>query len=279
VLLLLALVASSAPATGGSHVASANDDAQDVFCLAPARINDLVNAAVTLRLARQGPASGMFDDSSPATPITADAWRRSQPQKFQRACAALVSATALPQAAKSATSQTDLRSTLKVLLPVTAGALLALLAGEWRSARDRGRLEADGIRSAAISFRQTIDDYLRAWSAATVIAAPDPGAIEQRLRDLSLLLRRIQLRKARWCSLNNLLGKIDIVKYRREWFADWPPGQDARRGKARVIETEVDDFVAHIEDVAVAVERWSKPHRQAGRFQISSSQTGAERAQ
>jgi hypothetical protein len=126
-----------APGDGAAAQAASRDGAR-VFCLSAEARPRLAEAAHNLAVTI--PPEGLRDGTG---------------TEFDRVCAALVAAARLPQQGASTPAGSD-RSTVDVLLPVVAGAVLTWSTGFWRDERTQSRLLAGALSTASHRYRSAV---------------------------------------------------------------------------------------------------------------------------
>ncbi|MEO3813821.1 hypothetical protein ABGB17_32900 [Sphaerisporangium sp. B11E5] len=155
--LLLWVAATLGPA-GAAH---ADDDAdlRAVYCLSAAHREQVVEAAVNLRLgAAVHGEPGSLKVGRWTYPLRA--WRDQHPDDFGRACDALLAT--VPQLVTDE-KPGALPPFVELLLPVLAGALLTLAVQRVDAAVTRRQASRDALLQAAGHFRRAAHEYVTAW--------------------------------------------------------------------------------------------------------------------
>ncbi|HEX4220761.1 MAG TPA: hypothetical protein VHZ97_00205, partial [Pseudonocardiaceae bacterium] len=222
------------PATAGADPA---DDAQVVYCLAPAHRPDLINAAQSLGVA------------VPSNPSQLPAWRNSAPADFDRACQALYAADG------KATASTSVVSTLLPFLTGLFSAVLAFLAAFWWNRVNRGTALADELRVAVAAFHIAGIAYLTAG------ANRDEDSLRAARRILIGKLARLRAEHRAWTVLGPLhddlnAGELSKAKLGVDWDVR---GQRQREQLKRLIE-RFDEIRDTGERLAAALGRPLRPH-------------------
>ena len=153
VLVLAVLVDLGIHATEDTSV----QDADIVYCTAPSHLGGLVSAAVSLGLTMPGSTPAAMLAGTRRLPISR--WRTADPADFKQACDAYAAAN-MPAQPAAAERGSPFGAVLDILLPVVAGALLALAADDVKRAGDRRWVLADELRSDWRIF----DDAARSYA-------------------------------------------------------------------------------------------------------------------
>jgi hypothetical protein len=132
-------------------------DEDHVYCLAPAHLDGLVSAAVSLGLAGQGQDPEKVVVGGRTLSVTQ--WRSEHPAAFERACSAYAAASVPAQPASSA-SANEIQQVLASLLSVIGGAMLAIFATDVKDAADRRRRYAAELRTNWDAFRATANYFV-----------------------------------------------------------------------------------------------------------------------
>lgn len=247
-LLVLLAVATWRFQTSGD---AASQDADTVYCLAPAHMDGFVRAAVSLGLAEAS--------STPAAmyvhgrKLAFAKWRSADNADFQQACDAYATAGLPAQA--TGTQATGIQAVLAILLPVIAGALLTMAADDFKQASDRRWVQADELRNDWRAFEATVRSYVAKRQMALTSGLPSPADLDAKRRILMATLRKIHSQHRRSPTIrilqNHLNGDLgtSIVD-------DWDGG-DAAQIRARV--TQITDCLSTsgswLEKIAGALER------------------------
>lgn len=263
---LAALLAGGVPCAGA---APALTDAQLVYCLAQQHRTELVGAAGALGL--------VTADSRPEHVVRAaggrarrlSAWAKERPTDFERACKALVDASALDQAGPADSGKPPF---LEWFLPLLVGAGLTWAATEYRSARDHSRSAANEIRAASGTFRAAVGDYVRAWVGTTVGAAPSMATLDQARRNLAASLARATGHRKRWTFARDVLDDLHGPRYRVELAGAWlGKNEQVKQAHAEHIESLLRAFDADTELIASAVQSLSPVKRRRMRTRTPAS--------
>jgi hypothetical protein len=182
-LFLLLLGGLAVCLAGCSSTSPAERDSWRVLCLSPTKRPDLVNAAITLRLAT--PASTSDRLRVGGLEMTADQWQRSHRDDFDKACTALVDS---PSPAAGG-GDSALVSGITSILSVVAGGVLTLAGGMVQAKFTDSRRRAENLRSAGHGYARTSRAYLDAWVQAAGRGRPDGRQVTERFEDLDAELR------------------------------------------------------------------------------------------
>ncbi|MGP4020769.1 hypothetical protein [Saccharopolyspora sp. 5N708] len=256
---------------------SARRDATTVYCLATAQQRALVDAAVALGLAQRGPAAAAPQPTEPDTAppqatepdpkllrvtepdrrqrdLTVPQWRTERPRDFDRACKA-ISTIAIPP------NPNGLQAVWNVLLPVLAGAVLTLLTTTWRDETSRGRLLADDLRSAAAAFTKAVEEYLSGWTDPSAPGRPADKDVRDRRAELDARLRTVCVLHSRWRAPRRLRRQLTGNRFGDEIVQGWTTNRDEQTQRAATLRTELSQLDTAINQVAHALERPWRPHR------------------
>jgi hypothetical protein len=152
-------------------IRDAENDELAVYCLSPAQRGALIDAAVALDLAGKS-GDQLVADGVALSPAE---WRAARADDFDRACAALSTATRPPR-------PSDLATALPFVTGVT-GAVLAFVAALSVGRVSSGRERAEALRSAFDDFRRAVEAYVEGFDRDTLNAmlAVTRGALRSRL--------------------------------------------------------------------------------------------------
>jgi hypothetical protein len=233
------------------HGNAATEDADLVYCLAPAHLDGLVNAAVSLGLAGAGSDPGAVRAGGQTLPLAE--WRAADGADFRRACDAYatVSMPARPQDAQS----TGVQAVLAILLPVIAGALLTMAADDFKQAADRRWAQADELRTDWMAFESAVRSYVRARRSTLTGGRPSVDDLGAKRRTLAATLRKIHAQHRKSPTIgtlhDNLAGELGPS------IADGWDGKDTAEvsTRAKQITDCLDTFRSSLEKVAGALER------------------------
>jgi hypothetical protein len=253
VLLLAALIALNLIFRLSGDAAA--QDADTVYCLAPAHQGELINAALDLGLVGSG--SSVAALSSHGTVESLPQWRAKDDPDFQRACDALA-APAMPSGGGSESSANGILQLLNVLLPVAVGAMLALAVDEVKQGADRRWAQAEELRTAWSGFRGVAESYVKE-QRRKLSGGPLPGDLDAPRRELAAILRRIQLQQRRSRNINRLKSALG-TSLGSGITQDWPGGDsrdagDRREAKADGITASLEEFDSSLQLVASKLER------------------------
>jgi hypothetical protein len=266
------LVCAAFPLAGCAD--SVRRDATTVYCLAAAQQRALVDAAVALGLARRGPDAvpPQAETTPPQTTgpapkllrvsesdrgqrdLTVLQWRTDRPRDFDRACKA-ISMTAIPP------NPSGLQAMWSVLLPVLAGAVLTLLTTTWRDETSRGRLLADDLRSSAAGFAKAVEEYLSDWTERSGTNVPAEKDMRDRRAELDARLRTVCVLHPRWQSPRRLRQQLTGNRLGDGIVQGWTRIRDERIQRAATLHEELSQLDNEITQVAHALERPWRPHR------------------
>lgn len=230
------------------------EDAALVYCLAPAHVGSLVNAAEALGVASADPSPGTVRYAGRELPVAR--WRAVDPVDFRRACdadaVAGLPANALASASPDGAAG-SLEPLLDILLPVIAGALLTMAADDIKQAADRRWVQADELRADWRDF----EEALRSWvaQARKNEGIPPTGDLEVRRRLLEATLRKIRSQHRKSSNISKLSGDINKLG----WSAALIKGWDNPDGRAQEIEGSLSSTRTLLEHVASVLERGPWP--------------------
>ncbi|KES09082.1 hypothetical protein BU52_03260 [Streptomyces toyocaensis] len=217
----------------GTAWAASPSDAEKVFCLTGAGRQGVVDAAVALGLAAPGSTGTTIDPTGGgAESLGLEAWQKREQADFRRACAAHVKAVGLAQGAQPSSPASP--GFLTWLLPLLVGAALTVGSAEFRSTRERGLADANGIRAASGAFRDTVSSYAAAWSETAVGARPSSTALDAARRQLVTTLRRATAGRGEWGFAAQLVSDLEGPRYRFELTDGWQADRTVGRLKDRV---------------------------------------------
>jgi hypothetical protein len=236
---------------------AARKDAALVHCLSPAQQRPLVDAAVALGLAQQGPEPAPLRVGG--RDLTVPQWRTERRPDFDRACKALTT-TVIPP------NPSGLQAMLNVLLPVIAGAVLTLLTTTWRDETSRGRLLADDLRSAATGFAGAVEEYLGGWTDPGATGRPSGQDVRDRRAELAARLRTVCVLHSRWKAPRRLQRELTGNQLGDALVQGWTTIRDDERSRrAAALHDELSWMDTTISQVAHALERPWRPHREMRR--------------
>ncbi|WP_255950772.1 hypothetical protein [Streptomyces odontomachi] len=257
---------------GGAQSAAARaslTDAQLVFCLAREHRAELVGAAGALGLVTADSRPGHIVLARGGAARQWSAWVKGRPADFERACTALVDASALDQAAPSDSGKPAF---LEWFLPLLVGAGLTWAATEYRSARDRGQSAANEIRAVSGAFRAAVGDYASAWVGTTVGPAPSLSALDQARRTLAATLARTTGHRKRWSFARRFLDDLHGPRYRVEIAEGWHGrNEQEKQARAEHVEGLLRAFDTDTELLASAVQSLSVVKRRRMRTRTPAS--------
>ncbi|MBB6399444.1 hypothetical protein BKA00_006358 [Actinomadura coerulea] len=235
------------------------DDARLVHCLSPAHQTELVNAAVALGLGERAAARTHIKVAGKATPL--DAWRKQKPEAFDRACKALYEASKEGGSSGGGSGALSLSELVKILLAAAAGAVLTMLAGDWRSARDTGMLRADELRRAARQYGSAASEYAQAWVSYSAGPLPSDEAVGKAGAELDAQLRRYELLRKRWRAPTRLRTTLATAPLGDALGSGWggTSSQD-RASRSQDIDTALAEVRDGCEVLALALERPGRLH-------------------
>jgi hypothetical protein len=233
-------------------------DADLVYCLAPEHQAGLVGAAESLGLA--GPGSTPAGVRVAGHPVSLGTWRARNGGDFQRACDAYA-APAFPAGGSPApaSGSSVIGSLLNILLPVAAGAMLALAIDEIKQGASRRWAQADELRAAWGAFRGLIDTYAEGRKKLPSGTLPEKSAIDALRRDLDTMLLTIHSQHRRSPTVKRLRDQLrqqlgDGIA--AGWAGGDDPGAPAERAKrAKGIKSELQDFDSSLQAMAGKLER------------------------
>jgi hypothetical protein len=249
----LAVLVIRLDAGQGSAADAAARDARLVFCLQSAHRTELIGAAQALGLARPAAAGDVLVGGQQ---LTLEGWRHRRRADFNRACTA-VAADGMPAAAPASDATT---STLDVLLPVAAGALLTLGIDDLHRASDRGWAKADAMRAAWRAFAGAADDYVQLRLRGDQAGVPPAQLLDESRVDLVTTLRDVHSRHRRSTTIRALQDRLAGDVLGRRMTLDWDRGDSApartkRAERARQIKDDLAGAESSLEQVAHGLER------------------------
>jgi hypothetical protein len=282
-------VALAAPAVAAPGLAApAVGDSDIVFCLSADQRPHLVEAAVSLGLARSAGRPDQLDVPARGV-LTIDDWSRDRGEDFRRACRALVDASRTLLPAPGGAGTGPLAATLLVLLPVFAGVLLtggvSALGSWWRNAAARRAAMAAALRSSMGAFSQAVETYLDAWLTQagdpTAAAAPLAG-----LRSASLAAaRQVVAAYPRWRLPRELQAAASADGFGAALTAGWQSGGNPHkrrldrvarvRADLRALETTAERLARALERPGIHADLGSTRRKERDRV---SGAAEAERA-
>jgi hypothetical protein len=238
----------------GAAASAAAADSRLVYCLQNSRRADLVSAAAALRLARPGATAG--DVLVGGRQLTLPAWRQADSGAFDRACNALA-AIAVPPPSGSDNGTT---STLEVLLPVVAGAVLTLAADDIGKASDRRWAQADALRAAGRAFAAPVLAYAKLREEARTPGLPSRQPVDDSRRDLTTALRNIHSQHRRSPTIKQLQITLAGDCLGPPIADNWAIGadqqsRDQRKTRTEQIKRDLEKADSSLEKVAHALER------------------------
>lgn len=254
----------AALADSGTH---ALRDAQRVYCLSPAHRDELVEAAVTLGLARRTASPGRPDGLAPpagpdTTSRTPEEWRHARPADFDRACAALVASAGITVTEPGGSGSRGVSGTLTALIPVVAGAVLAWAAGELRARGATASLTAGSMHTAATAYVRACHNRLRHWQRRPPGPTPPDDEVRDRKSDLDAEIRRVAGGHPGWRALTPLRAELDEITD-RVLSGDWPNlTPDERDRAAGELRHRLDTFTEHAQRLTRALEHPWRRHRE-----------------
>ena len=221
-------------------------DARAVYCLKPENARPLVDTAVSLGLARHSGDPSRLRPAAGAGTLTVAAWRRADPARFTRACAALVRLRQMPDT-DPAGPFTGVGTTLTVLIPVIAGAVLALGTTLLTGRQAAATQAAADLAGAASRYYRTCRRCLDAWRRRR------GGDLLDELREpyeaLCAELALCHRRHPKWRATARAeqdLENLDAAIRDESWKT---PGQAAKAHEERLLAVH-----AQILDIAIALE-------------------------
>lgn len=239
-----------------------SQDASVVFCTAaPARLDGLVNAAVSLGLAEPGSVPAAIRVRGGRV-LPYARWRSEEGPDFRRACDAYAE-SAMPGGEGQGGQGSGLQAVLDTLLPVVAGALLTLAGNDLGQAAGRRWEMADELRAAWREFEEAVSSFLAACADAPDQGLPPLGEVNGRRRALQAVLRKAGARYRRSPPLRNL---VDSMAAGVLGPSSLKPGWDPETGAGPVRE-RLSGCREAVEELAARLERgiWLRPHRRRGR--------------
>lgn len=223
---------------------TATRDANLVYCLAPARLDGLVNAAVSLGLADAGSSPAAMHVRKRNLPLAQ--WHAADEADFDRACDAYAAAARPAPAAQG----TGIQSVLDILLPVIAGALLTLAADDVRREGDRRWAEADELRAAWVAFRAAAQSYVKERMKPLTTSLPPTTELDARRGDLDAVLGKIRFQHRKSPTIRSLQDKLND-DLGRSITANW----DRKDSRAKHITNCLGTYGTSLEKVAGILER------------------------
>lgn len=231
---------------------AAAEDANLVYCLAPAHLGGLVNAAETLGLVSPSPSPGTV--RAAGRELTLARWRVVDSGDFRRACDAYAAA-GIPASAQSNWSADSLEPLLDILLPVIAGALLTMAADDIKQAADRRWAQADELRA---DWRE-LENAMVSWvtEARKNQGIPGTSDVDAKRRLFAATLRKIRSQHRRSSNIKKLSDDFDNLGGPVALTAGW----DDPDRRAQQITDSLSSIRTLLEQVASALERGLWPSR------------------
>jgi hypothetical protein len=225
---------------------AAAQDADLVYCLAPAHLGGLVNAGETLDLVSAGPSPGTVRVAG--RELTLARWRVVDSGDFNRVCDAYAAAGA-PASASSDGSAGSLEPLLDILLPVIAGALLTMAADDIKQVADRRWEQADELRADWREFENAMVSWVA--EARKNEGIPGTGDVDAKRRIFAATLRKIRSQHRRSSNIRTLSDDFDNLGGPVALAAGW----DDPNGRAQEITDSLSSIRTLLEQVAGALER------------------------
>lgn len=248
--LLVVLLALAAWRLGASGE-DASQDADTVYCLAPAHLDGFVRAAVSLGLAeaKSTPTAVYVHGKA----LTVAQWRSVDNADFQQTCDAYATG-GLPSQATAAQA-TGFQAVLAVLLPVIAGALLTMAADDFKQASDRRWVRAGELRDDWGAFDAAARSYVAKRQMVLASGLPSPADLDAKRRILVATLRKIQSQYRRSPRIRTLQNDLNGV-LGASVVDDWDGGSAGQlRARATQITGCLSASGSSLEKIAGALER------------------------
>jgi hypothetical protein len=228
-------------------------DADIVYCLAPAHLGGLVNAAEALSLAGQGsrPAAMLIDGH----PISLARWRDTDAAEFEQACDAYALAD-MPSPPAAPSPDNGLETVADILLPVIAGALLTMAADDFKRAADRRWAQADELRTDWRAFRTAVTVFVGECVKPLADGAPNPFDMDQTRHKLLETVRKIRMLHPGHPKLDALTEPIEDAPTRQAPLGaslgkPWDQGIEQKRERKQQVVRELESYDMAVEVVAV----------------------------
>jgi hypothetical protein len=251
VLLLLVFLAIADWSLHRSNSMSAQDT-ELVYCLAPAHLGGLVNAAEALDLAGQGSTQSVLLIGSDRLSI--QQWHSADDADFLRACDAYSAANmSAPPAAEPA--ENALQTVADVLLPVIAGALLTMAADDFKQAADRRWTQASELRAAWQEFEQAAIAFAELCARALPDGLPSVGDVDDKRRKLQATVQKLRVQYHGRSKIRVLQRPLELDPLGPSMRGGWDTDHAMKRKRAQLIKERLDTYGASVEDVASTLER------------------------
>jgi hypothetical protein len=241
-------------------VACGNPDDQNkrsteaLICLSPTERQRVAEAAVLLRLASPAPTPDQVVDDGRQQSVAQ--WRDSQRQQFEQACAVVVAAGQLEQAAPSGGGDGGM---WKVLWPLLIGSLLTLVVtlvtSGWRERSVEVRRHATELRKATTGYVSTVREFgVRADDRTK--AFPPAGPLDDARRRLQEALDETP-RPAGAPGLDRARQLLGAGALGADLGVDWslPQHRDRDGAFSRSVRQALDELRSSVEDIIRAREQ------------------------
>jgi hypothetical protein len=248
---------------GWDHIRPGNttsDDANLVFCLAPAHLDGLASAAVSLGLAQPGSSAATITVDKRVTKLVQ--WHADDSADFDRACDAFAGAN-MPASSGSGTPGIGLQTVLGTLLPALAGALLALIGTDIKDASDRRWENAAELRTNWSGFKLAAEFFVAKATRATG-GLPSADDLDLKRFTLRATLLKVRAQHRRSSIFRRRRELTDVETLLQRLTADLGASMASRWGADAVADrisrgTEIADSLSDseplIDKVADALER------------------------
>ncbi len=231
---ILSAVVLLLPVSPGLALADERTDAATVFCMNPARQDELVSAAVTLGLGDRGPAPGRLLAGQRELDIPA--WREQRRTDFERACLALFTGA---QQAPAAAPAANWFTPWIPLGGVIVGAVLTLLATTWRDKIVRGRVQADALTTSVGEFIRSGEAYLDGWLGSG--ARPDDRPVQDERIRVFDRLAPIKVVHPRWAVVEQVSNPLTSGPLDSSLTGGWVSlDADGRAARVRTVKRDLD---------------------------------------
>ncbi len=180
----------------------ATRDARDVFCLQPAQLSELADAAQALGVTKAGSSAELIlTDGTSTSPLR---WRQERPEEFDRTCDALSRVQGKP-----VTQAAGVSGVAGIVLPLLTAVLSAALAYVSTRRQNRatvGQSDAKELRDGVTAYRDAVNKLLddRKNLPTTLPTAETDAARDALVSRLSAVIER----QPRWTCIAEAVAML-----------------------------------------------------------------------